>query len=243
MESQSKSSWMSSGGRARRIWKAWDGITCCWFKAPWWPAIVVPGVLSACGMWGYPGVGITEGGRFCLESMYRFPVPMCWEGFVGCMAPWQTFCWTLLCEWIRPVCVKNWLREEQRSANWTWSKDQFLRSACLILSIKPWNCERSTSDQLTLLAIRQLSFSISSVAYQSFETPVKITSTILYILESRSLSWPYSWDWPIQLQFYKWTYAHWIMCRGNLLCETGRKGIISLHFTSERNWTRRGGMT
>lgn len=65
------------------------------------------------------------------------PVPMCWEGFVGCMAPWQTFCWTLLCEWIRPVCVKNWLREEQRSANWTWSKDQFLRSACLILSIKP----------------------------------------------------------------------------------------------------------
>lgn len=62
---------------------------------------------------------------------------MCWEGFVGCMAPWQTFCWTLLCEWIRPVCVKNWLREEQRSANWTWSKDQFLRSACLILSIKP----------------------------------------------------------------------------------------------------------
>lgn len=65
------------------------------------------------------------------------PVPMCWEGFVGCMAPWQTFCWTLLCEWIRPVCVKNWLREEQRSANWTWSKDQFLRSACLILSIRP----------------------------------------------------------------------------------------------------------
>ena len=76
---------------------------------------------------------------------------MCWEGFVGCMSPWQTFCWTLLCEWIRPVCVKNWLREEQRSANWTWSKDQFLRSACLILSIKPmrktlkillaWSCK------------------------------------------------------------------------------------------------------
>lgn len=65
------------------------------------------------------------------------PAPMCWEGFAGCMAPWQTFCWTLLCEWIRPVCVKNWLREEQRSANWTWSNDQFLRSACLILSIRP----------------------------------------------------------------------------------------------------------
>lgn len=114
---------------------------------------------------------------------------MCWEGFEGCMAPWQTFCWTLLCEWIRPVCVKNWLREEQRSANWTWSKDQFLRSACLILSIKPWNCERSTSDQLTLLAIRQLSFSISSVAYQSLGTPIKIILTILWILDSESLKY------------------------------------------------------
>lgn len=69
--------------------------------------------------------------------MKPIPAPMCWEGFAGCMAPWQTFCWALLCEWIRPVCVKNWFREEQRSANWTWSKDQFLRSACRILSIRP----------------------------------------------------------------------------------------------------------
>lgn len=37
MESQSKSSWMSSGGRERRIWKAWEGIMCCWLRAPWWP--------------------------------------------------------------------------------------------------------------------------------------------------------------------------------------------------------------
>ena len=37
IESQSKSSWMSSGGRERRIWKAWEGIMCCWFMAPWWP--------------------------------------------------------------------------------------------------------------------------------------------------------------------------------------------------------------
>lgn len=34
IESQSKSSWMSSGGRERRIWKAWEGIMCCWFMAP-----------------------------------------------------------------------------------------------------------------------------------------------------------------------------------------------------------------
>lgn len=53
----------------------------------------------------------------------------------------------------------------------------------------PWNCERSTSDQLTLLAIRQLSFSISRVAYQSFETPIKIILTILWILDSESLKY------------------------------------------------------
>lgn len=28
---------MSSGGRERRIWKAWEGIMCCWFMALWWP--------------------------------------------------------------------------------------------------------------------------------------------------------------------------------------------------------------
>ena len=37
IESQSKSSWISSGGKERRIWKAWEGIMCCWFMAPWWP--------------------------------------------------------------------------------------------------------------------------------------------------------------------------------------------------------------
>lgn len=37
IESQSKSSWMSSGGKERRIWKAWEGNMCCWFMAPWWP--------------------------------------------------------------------------------------------------------------------------------------------------------------------------------------------------------------
>ena len=98
------------------------------------------------------------------KKIKAIPVPMCWEGFVGCMAPWQTFCCTLLCEWIRPVCVKNWLREEQRSANWTWSKDQFLRSACLILSIKPmrktlkillaWSCKHCKENSNIFPALK-----------------------------------------------------------------------------------------
>lgn len=94
------------------------------------------------------------------------PAPMCWEGFAGCMAPWQTFCWTLLCEWIRPVCVKNWLREEQRSANWTWSNDQFLRSACLILSIRPTRKDGDTVSTTITLQEHQC---------KSSQPPVSIT--------------------------------------------------------------------
>lgn len=36
MESQSKSSWMSSAGM-RRIGKFPEGIMCCWFICAWWP--------------------------------------------------------------------------------------------------------------------------------------------------------------------------------------------------------------
>lgn len=101
MESQSKSSWMSSAGM-RCIGKFLVGIMCCWFICAWCPGermrrgrrfihkeLILPGilfyhvvlfvspvivgpVLLIWGMCGYPGGPIMD--MLCLESMQRFPV-------------------------------------------------------------------------------------------------------------------------------------------------------------------------
>lgn len=168
MESQSKSSWISSACM-RCIWKFLVGIMCCWFICAWCPVMVGPALLMG-GMWGYAGGTIMD--ILCLESMYRFPVLRCWLGLLACMEPWQTGGCTAPCGWITPVRAKNWLMDEQRSAIWVGSRDQLFNSACLMLSLSPWKGERSTSAQLMLLAIRQLSFSASRFGYQSDSKPV-----------------------------------------------------------------------